>query len=172
MFFYGGPNDFIFNNTLTPPVIIASLLKGVEAVLAVGAQNIIIFNIPPVQYYPYNNPTLFAELTYYANLALTGYLQPIQAAYPTASLNIFNLNSFVTKLVNKTTSYFTDVTDNCWNLYNATTVQILCPNPEKYVFLDTFHLTTRAQGLLAAAFRPFLDYSYENNNANCYVQAA
>jgi phospholipase/lecithinase/hemolysin len=78
---YGGPNDFIYNNTLPPNVIIASLLKGVELLLSVGAKNIIIFNIPPVQYYPFtrpfNNPLLFTELGTYANLALTGSLGPI-----------------------------------------------------------------------------------------------
>ena len=173
--FFGGGNDFIFNNTLLPPTIVASLLNGPKYLLSLGAQHIMVFDQPPVQKFPYtrsyNNEALFTQLTAAANFALTSYLKPIQASYPQASLNIFNINKLITQVTNKTTTYFTNITDRCWVAVNTTTVLKLCPDPETYVFVDDFHLTTRVHGLIANALRPFFDYSYEVNNGNCYIQA-
>lgn len=173
--FYGGPNDFIFNASLLPPTIMNSLLNGVRDLLALGAKNILVFNQPPVQKFPYTRPfnseALFTQVITVANTVLTASLKQIQANSSAASLNMFDLNALVTKWVTKPTTYFTNVSDRCWTIRNITTVEKFCPDPDRYVFIDDFHFTTRAQGLLAEAVRPFLDAAYEVNTGNCYVKA-
>jgi phospholipase/lecithinase/hemolysin len=63
---WGGGNDIIFNRNLLPEVIAASLLKSAQALLDIGAKNILVFNQVPVQYFPfskpYNSPELFTYL--------------------------------------------------------------------------------------------------------------
>ena len=174
--FYGGGNDLIFNSTLPPPLLVPSLLKGPTLLLSLGAENVVVFDQPPVQNYPYavlsNNSLLFAGLVTFANQALIVGIKQLHVAYPNASLNIFDLNKVVLQWISKPSSYFTNTVDRCQTVFNATTVEKFCANPDRYVFIDDFHLTTRAQGLLADAFRPFLYDSYEVNNAACYIQQA
>jgi phospholipase/lecithinase/hemolysin len=49
---WAGGNDLIFNRSLTPPEIAASLLNGVQDLLDKGAQHIFVFNEVPAQYIP------------------------------------------------------------------------------------------------------------------------
>jgi outer membrane lipase/esterase len=171
----GGANDFIFNSTLTPVQIVPSLLKSVTTLLAAGAKYILVFNQVPFQSYPFtrpfNNVPLFTEFTDAANELTTVLLAQIQTSFPQASLNIFNLNLVISKVLAPST-YFTNTVDNCWVAVNATYVQILCPNPDRYVFLDVFHVTTRVHALIAEALRPFFYDSYQVNNAACYILPA
>jgi phospholipase/lecithinase/hemolysin len=173
---WAGGNDLIDKPTLTPPQIVTSLLNGVNDLLAIGAKHILVFNAVPAQSIPVTQglapPATLAYLTSVFNSALTAELGIIQQSNTEASLNIFNINSLVSKIVGSSSSYFTNTTTNCWNSVNATTILKLCPNPEKYVFLDVQHFTSRADGLIADAVRQFLLNSYEVNSSGCYVLPA
>jgi phospholipase/lecithinase/hemolysin len=170
----GGGNDLIFGLTLggvvlLPDVIVASLFKSVQALLDIGAKNILVFNQPPVQYFPfskpYNSPELFIYLTDQANLDISNLTQSMQLDNPQASLNIFDFHSLILNIVTENSTYFTNTVDNCWLYVNVTTVLEFCSNPDEYLFVDVIHLTSRAYGLIADAVRPFLFNStgYENS---------
>jgi len=173
---WAGGNDIIFNQSLTPPEIAASLLNSVSDLLAKGAKNIVVFNSVPAQYIPLSQalgpPPVLIYLTTLFNNALTAGLTTLQQNNPQASLNIFDINSLITKVVTSNSDYFTNTTANCWNAVNPTTILKLCPNPDKYAILDTVHFTTRVHGLIADALRPFLLTSYAVNSASCYVHRA
>ena len=173
---WAGGNDFADKPTLTPPAIVASLLNGVKDLLAVGAKHILVFNAVPAQSIPASQPlappAVLSYLTSLFNTALTADLAILQQNNTQASLNIFDINSLISKIVASNSSYFTNTVTNCWNSFNTTTIIKLCSNPEKYVFLDIQHFTTRVDALIADAVRQFLLTSYQVNSASCYVRPA
>jgi len=173
---WAGGNDFANNPTLAPPAIIASLLNSVKDLLAVGAKHILVFNALPIQSIPASSglapPPTLSYLTGLFNTALTADLATIQQNNTQATLNIFDINSLVTKVVASNSGYFTNTTTNCWNSVNANTIIKLCSNPEKYVFLDLQHFTSRAAELIADAVRQFLLTSFQVNSSGCYVRPA
>ena len=171
---WGGGNDFLENRTLSPPAIVGSLMNSVNDLLTAGAKNILVFNQLPSQYTPLSAslgapPGALAYLVSVFNTALTGALAPIRVANPQATLSIFDVNLLLTKVITSNSDYFTSTTTNCWNSTNVNTVIQLCPDPNKYVFLDTIHYTAPVQKLIADAIQPFLLNSYAVNSASCYV---
>jgi outer membrane lipase/esterase len=173
---WAGGNDFADKPTLSPPAIVASLMNSVRDLLAVGAKHILVFNSVPAQSVPASHgfapPAVLSYLTGLSNTALTADLALIQQNNTQASLNIFDINSLVSKIVASNSSYFTNTTANCWNSVNATTIIQLCSNPEKYVFVDLQHFTNRVDGLIANAVRQFFLTSFAVNSAGCYVLPA
>lgn len=172
---WGGANDFLVNSTLAPPRVVTSLLNSATDLLKKGAKHILVVNLVPAQYIPVTKslapvPVLIG-LTGLFNQALTTSLLAIKQTYSTASLNIFDINALITKVVNSKSGYFKNTTSNCWYSYNATTVLNLCGNPDRYVFLDLFHFTYRVQQLIAMAISPFFLSSYEVNSASCYINS-
>jgi phospholipase/lecithinase/hemolysin len=114
---WAGGNDLVDNPTLSPPAIIASLLNSVKDLLAVGAKHILVFNALPIQSIPVTQTLASqAALTYLTSLfntALTADLAIIQQNNTQASLNIFDINSLIWKVVASTSGYFTNTTTNC-----------------------------------------------------------
>ncbi|CAF1478049.1 unnamed protein product [Adineta ricciae] len=114
-------------------------------------------------------PSVLNYLTALFNNALTTGLTTIQQNNTQAVLNLFDIHSLITKVVTSKSEYFVNTTANCWNAVNATTIVKLCDNPDRYVFVDTIHFTSRVHELIADALRPFLLTSYAVNSAGCYV---
>ncbi|CAF1929315.1 unnamed protein product [Rotaria magnacalcarata] len=170
---WAGSNDFLFQPTLTPTKIIASLLNGVQDLLKLGAKNFLIFNQIPAQYVPnlqgFAPANVLSELTNASNVALVTGIKEIQQKNSQTLLNIFDITSIISKAVQSKSDYFKNTTANCWNPVNLTTVLNFCGNPEKFVFLDTLHLTSRMHGLIADAIRQFLLTSFEVNSSGYYI---
>jgi phospholipase/lecithinase/hemolysin len=165
---WAGGNDFIFNSSLTIPSIINSLMNSVRDLLASGAKNILVFNQPPFYAFPYisqlNQTALFTALTYLGNNATQMDINAIQNNYRNSSVQIFDIYTVITRILSNNSSTFSNTVNNCWNEFNLTAVQILCPDPSKYVFLDTYHFTTLVHQLIADAIQPFLSYNGSTRN--------
>ena len=164
---WGGNNDFIFDFTLYPDVIVASLLKSAQSLLDIGAKNLLVFNQVPVQYFPFTKPfgapELFIYLTEQANFHLLNFTESIQINNPQASLKIFDIHSLILNIVTENSTNFTNTADNCWENVNVTTVLQFCTDPDEYFFVDTLHFTSRAHGLIADAVSQFLLESYQTS---------
>jgi phospholipase/lecithinase/hemolysin len=165
---WAGGNDFIFNSSLTIPSIINSLMNSVRDLLGNGAKNILVFNQPPFYAFPYisqlNQTTYFTYLTNLGNNATGTDINVIQNNYTNSSVQIFDIYTLITRILSNNSSTFSNTVNNCWNEFNFTAIQILCPDPSKYVFLDTYHFTTLVHQLIADAIQPFLSYNGSNRN--------
>ena len=173
---WAGGNDFTDKPTLSPAAIVASLMNSVKDLLAAGAKHILVFNALPAQSVPVTqglaSPAVLTYLTGLFNTALTADLATIQQNNSQASLNIFDVNSLVSKIVASNSSYFANTTTNCWNSVNATTIIRLCKDPQKYVFIDVQHFTNSVVKLIADPVVQFLQTSFEVNSSGCYVRPA
>ena len=173
---WAGGNDFIFNNTVPIPSIVNSLMNGVRDLLAVGAQNILVFNQIPFQALPYtkqfNQAALFTGITALANNGILTSLQAIQKNNTNASINMFDLNALMVKVLSNTSSLtFANTVDQCWDNYNLTAVSIFCQDPSQYVFADSIHITTGIHQLIADGISPFLSYRFSRNTPGCYIRS-
>jgi phospholipase/lecithinase/hemolysin len=167
---FGGGNDFIFDQTLEPSIIAASLFKSPQALLDIGAKYILIFNQAPVQYFPFskpfNSPELFTYLTDQGNFYISNLTESMQLDNPQALLTIFDIYTLVLNIVTQNSTMFTNTVDNCWTNFNVTTVIQNCSNPEDYFFIDSIHFTSRAHKLIADAIRPILIQSNETSTSS------
>ena len=158
---WAGGNDFVFNNSIPPQMIANSLINCLRDLIAAGAKHLLMFNQPPVQYFPYLNQlgqsALFTQLTKVANDATIAGLTILKQNNTDVSINLFDVHAVVTKIVtNNSMIHFTNTVDRCWTEFNITALGQMCSNPSEYAFIDQFHLTSEANGLIAAALRPFL----------------
>ena len=158
---WAGGNDFVFNNSIQPQMIANSLINCLRDLIVAGAKHLLVFNQPPVQYFPYLNQlgqrALFAQLTTVANDATVAGLTKLKQNNTDVSINLFDVHTVVTKIVtNNSTIRFANTVDKCWTDFNVTALGQVCSNPAAYAFIDQFHLTSEAHGLIAAALRPFL----------------
>ena len=172
--FWAGGNDFIFNHSTTPVEIVNRLMNDINIILAIGAKHILVFNQIPVQLVPYtlsfNQVPLFTAMTAAGNAAITGSLMNMQANFTDTSINIFNIHDLILNVTSNTTSVkFENTVSPCWIQQNLTTVNILCPDPKKYVFLDPFHFTSPVHQLIASAIQPFLSYKYNATSSYPYI---
>ena len=171
---WAGGNDLYFNKTVSPFAVVASLLNSVKDLLGAGAKHLLVFNAVPAQSIPASQafgvpPAVLAAITNAFNAALKNGLGIIQNSTD-ATISLFDINLLISKVVADKSSYFTNTVDNCWIARNATTIENLCGDPGRYVFVDLLHFTSRVHDLIANAVRPFLLTSYAVNNADCYVR--
>jgi phospholipase/lecithinase/hemolysin len=88
---------------------------------------------------------------------------------PQASLNIFDIHSLILNIITENLTYFINTVDNCWLNVNVTTVLQLCPDSDKYLFVDSLYFTFRAHWLIADAIRSFLFNSSQVNSAVTFI---
>jgi phospholipase/lecithinase/hemolysin len=138
-------------------------MNGVRDLLTMGAKNVLIFNQLPAQAFPYfnqlNQTTFFTAITVQANSVLQISIDAIQKNYTNTSIQIFNINTLFTKIVANESIPFSNTVDGCWDQLDLTSVEIICQDPAKYVFIDSLHLTSTVHQLIADAINPLLLYN-------------
>jgi phospholipase/lecithinase/hemolysin len=155
---WGGPNDFLSPSPLdlTPQDTInrgvANEVGMVNALLALGARNILVPGMPDLGLTPFFR-SLGPASAAAASAITDAYDTALRASLPQGVV-YFDTASLVRSMVADPAAYgFTNVTDPC---FNGITV---CTNPSQYLFFDSFHPTTAtdsfaAEGLLAAVATP------------------
>ena len=141
--------EYLINSNISVDTVVASLLTTVYDLLAIEIRKLIVVNLPPLQSYPGKNgdPKLSALITAHNNYLLSN-ISMIQSAYPTVSIEIFDLHAVITKILSDKSVHALNTTDKCWNLSNYTIVS-RCSNPDHYVFIDNNHFTRVIHRILA-----------------------
>jgi phospholipase/lecithinase/hemolysin len=112
-----------------------------------GAQNIFVPGIPDLGLTPFfqsQGPIIAAGATAYSNLFNAG----LAATLPAGATYFDTAGLFAAIVANPAAYGLTNVTDPCFNEL----AQTLCADPEHYLFWDSFHPTTAADAIAAAAF--------------------
>ena len=172
---WGGGNDFVFSQTVTPAQSVNSFMNSVKDLLNAGVKTLIIFNQPPAQLLPYAGTlpiprAAVAALTNGINTAIAGSLGLIKPAYPNAAIYLFDVNTLLTNIIsNPASSTFSNRVDACWYV-NATKVYKLCPDANEYVFVDAIHFSTRVHQFIVRAVQPFFSDSFQDNTPGSYFR--
>ncbi|KAJ3118159.1 hypothetical protein HK100_000663 [Physocladia obscura] len=134
--------------------IVAAVLAHVQNLVTLGAKNVLVNNMPPLEDTPghiaYGATAIpiLTELTAAYNTYLVSGLQKLQTADPTLHLvvnDFFNITTYTSTPEGQAFFSFTNVVDAC---LNSTTLTV-CAEPDKYYFWDSIHPTTRAQNFIA-----------------------
>jgi outer membrane lipase/esterase len=159
-------NDYFFDMTLSPSVVVNSIMNGIKDLIQFGAKRFIILNQTPLQTFPaaaaYNLTAYLTTLTLTHNSNLSNSIQVLQSNFPNISLQLFDVASLITNISTNPSTYGLSSIQNCWNTLNGTIV-VSCTTPDTYLFIDEYHFTTRVHQLIANNVRALLSTS--NGNA-------
>jgi phospholipase/lecithinase/hemolysin len=146
-FLWGGANDYLSGDS---PTGAAQNIGGYVSELAgAGAKHILVPNLPDLSLTPFGQDHAMDAHAYTTafNSALAAQLGIADSQFPGTDIFRFDSFSFVNGVVQNGAKYgFTDVQDPCLTLL------IPCGNQDQQLFWDTFHPTTRADGIIASAF--------------------
>lgn len=144
---WGGGNDYVLNQITDPTIPVNNISTMVDALLDIGAKNILVFNLADLGDFPiaqqFPSTDALNTIVQSHNALLSEAVTNLQStATADVSISLIDLNLGFKSLVNNPTSFGISVVDEpCFNSLNPST---LCDNPEDYFFWDEFHLTTAA----------------------------
>ena len=168
-----GGNDLVGNEG-TVAQVIAGETQTLQALIAAGARNILVLNLPDVSRAPVftiltDGSTVSAEVLA-LNSQLTTMVNTLQAQYgPSLKIRLFDTYTLFNNVLNNPASYgVTNTTTSCLNIntdsslnYAETqTPRATCTNPDTFVFWDTLHPTTHTHKVLAAAVTSFIQANF------------
>jgi outer membrane lipase/esterase len=163
-----GYNNFVLNPTVDPKLVVDSLIKAIQDLLAVGAKNFLIFNEAPFQAFPhfrkFNKAEFYTQLTDSFNKELEERLETLQRGQPKTSIYMFDNHALITKIISKKSSTtFTNTMNECWKRYSINSGESRCPNPKQYVFYDEIHFSSSIHQLITNAIQSFLSFNFRKN---------
>jgi len=145
-------NDYYFNMSLSPSTVVNSLINGIQDLIQIGAKKILILTQIPLQIYPaaqlLNLNDFLSTLTLSHNTDLSNQIANLRSQNPQISFYLHNVSLLITNILNNTSRYGINSTQNCWITTNHIIVQ-LCSTPDTYMFIDEYHFTTRIHQMIA-----------------------
>jgi len=156
---WAGADDYLDNSSLTPDLVVNSLMDAVYDLVLVEIENLLIINLPPLQAYPnFNNLTqnsTLSQLVINHNNYLITNISQIQTNYETTSIKIFDLYSLITGILSNQSITTLNKINKCWTILNYSIVS-QCTNPNNYVFIDDYHFTSSIHQTIADNIDKFL----------------
>ncbi|CAF1092809.1 unnamed protein product [Adineta ricciae] len=170
---WAGGNDLLYDPTLNVTSLVNSYSNCVRDLIALGAQNLIIFNAPPIEKFPYfsqqNQIALQSALTNAINTALSTSIGTLQTTYSNISLQLYDIYTLMIKMTTNQSYPFANTIDPCWNTYSLNSTRNSCQDPSKYIFLDDFHITSTAHQLIADEINLLVSYSSSSTRTSAHL---
>ncbi|CAF1219565.1 unnamed protein product [Adineta steineri] len=162
---WAGMNDYLDNSSITSDLVVASLMNAISDLTLVGAEHILVLNLPPLQAYPFSRETnknlsLNTVVTNHNSYLLSNISQ-VNIMYNTTSIKVFDLYSLMISILTNNSIPAIDKTNPCWNISNDIVIS-QCLIPNQYIFIDTYHLTTTIHQRIAVNIEQFLRSSSSN----------
>lgn len=148
---WAGANDYIGRRAEDPVQPLLNLLDAVTSLTNIGAENILIPNLPDLGKLPATRNTQFSDnlnqITALHNLGLKFTIGTLDLFLkPDVNLVYLNLNPLFNKLITNPRRFgLTNVTDRC---LSNTSITGVCSNPDEYLFWDGQHPTTTVHKIL------------------------
>jgi cholinesterase len=148
---WAGSNDYLSGQVTEPDLAIENLSKAITTLTELGADQILVANLPNLGLLPATRNTANAatldRLTQHHNTKLTKLVKDLdQRLSPDYNLEVLDVNALFTQALNGEYG-FTNVTDACFNRSTGT----VCANPNSYLFWDGIHPTAAAHQRLEEA---------------------
>lgn len=143
---WAGANDYLQGATnVTVPV--ENITKAIAALANVGAENILVANLPDLGQLPATRSSIssasLSELTLAHNQSLRRSLKLLSQEYPNLQLITLDANALYREIITNPAVFgFTNVSSACLSGSRA------CGNPDQFLFWDGYHLTTAAHRIV------------------------
>ena len=163
-------NDYFFNGTILPSIVAASIVNCVRDLLQIGVKHLLIVNQSPIQAMPFvqteEETVYYRTRTIYHNNNLSIEIQKLDYNRKEVSLNLFDVYSFILRIISDHSNHSLNTKDYCWNISNGQ-VTILCSTPESYLYIDQYHSTARMHELIGDGIRQYI-VSFSGINKTSY----
>lgn len=148
---YTGANGTPTTLVAVPALAAANIRGTVETLIASGARNFLVVNSPDLSKLPFFVGTpqapVIAGISDAYNTLLAAEIAAVASANPQVNIDFYSLDKTINHFIAHPAEFgFDNVTQAC---FSGTTV---CPDPDRYLFWDAVHPTTRAHGLIAQGF--------------------
>jgi len=159
---WAGTNDYLkyfFDDIPNPTESVANLSAAITSLTAVGAENILVVNLPDLGKFPVTGgniqtASILSNFTnaHNSNLATTINLLNQQLS-PEANIIPFDINSLFNRIIADPDEFgFTNVTDSCVGELSVVPIEVpvkpvVC-EPDKFLFWDELHSTTATNQLI------------------------
>lgn len=151
---WAGGNDFLGGGVTDPTGPITNLSKAVTSLAGVGAQNIMVVNLPNLGLIPISssNSQVSSTLSYLSGTYNSGLAQTLNALKPQlgtdVNLTFLDTNSLFNQIITNPAEFnFTNVTDACLSVLSCVSGNQNEQN--QYLFWDGIHPTTAGHQLIA-----------------------
>jgi phospholipase/lecithinase/hemolysin len=145
-------NDYFFNLTLPPTVVVNSIINGIKDLIQFGSTHFLILNQTPLQAYPaaavYNMNDYLNTISVTHNSNLSYAIQSLRSNYSNIQFQLFDIYSLISDMYTNPSTYGINSTKNCWDTSTGVVNQT-CTTPDTYLFIDEYHFTTRIHQLIA-----------------------
>ena len=140
--------------------IINRLGEGIEDLIKIGVNKLLIVNEPPFRGYPnaYDvNGTEYLDDGWTAahNGNLSNLIQRLRNKYRNISFYLLDVHQLIKDILLNSTAYGITNISNCWSITDETNIT-LCRNSSTYLFFDEYHFTSRVHQLIADRTRNLL----------------
>lgn len=154
-----GGNDYYFNSTLPPAKVSASILNAVKDLLNIGVKHLLVLNQSPMENIPFvqteDRIVYYRQRTIYHNNNLSIGIKTLDYNRQKVQLYFFDTYSFLLRVFTNYSQHSLNTRVSCWNLSNGQIVS-QCSNPQSYMYIDQYHLTTTVHELIGNEIRKFL----------------
>ena len=152
---WAGANDYLFNNVTDASGPVSNLEMAISTLAGVGAQNILVANLPSLGLLPLTNgdPVGSAGLNALTQAHNASLLDTVNNLDPPlgseVELTLLDVNSIFNDVVTNPASFgFSNVTESC--LVSVVPL-VVCNNPDEHFFWDAIHPTTATHEIIATA---------------------
>ncbi|CAG8694547.1 Carbohydrate Esterase Family 16 protein [Gigaspora rosea] len=151
------------NLTITSEDIVSSIHNSIILLTSTGARKFLLLNMPPInrapQYINYTNITILQNLIEAHNILLNQTVNDIRKTNRIQA-GVFDVWGLIESFTQNPQQYgFSNVIDSCIQHNSNNT----CQNPDKYLWWDAIHPTTKVHSLLAAEIIVYL----KSPNGSC-----
>lgn len=157
-----GGNDYLPTNSMTfmpfdnPEQTLSNIETAINSLVEIGAENIMIFNLPNLGDIPLNNQSVdgicpddnqfdgdcLNDLIMDHNNGLSNLLTSFSSEVNVIPVDV---NTLFNNIINSPSSIFANVTDACLD----STIPQVCSNPDEFLWWDNIHPTTVGHQLVA-----------------------
>ncbi|UJR20619.1 hypothetical protein I4U23_023744 [Adineta vaga] len=159
---WAGGNDYYFNRMITPLNVTTSILNGVKDLINIGVKHLLIVNQSPTQTMPFiesqAQADYFKQRTIYHNNNLSSSIKKLDYNRQEISLYLFDVYSLILNLTTNNSTDILKTKSSCWKIIYGN-VNILCSNPDSYVYIDQYHFSARMHEFIGNAVLQFLSNS-------------
>ena len=152
---WAGANDYLFNNVTDASIPVSNLEMAISTLAGVGAQNILVANLPSLGSLPLTNgnPVVSAGLNALTQAHNAGLLDTVNdldsMLAPEVELTLLDVNSIFNDTIANPASFgLTNVTESC--LVSVVPLAV-CNNPDEHLIWDAIHPTQVTHEIVAMA---------------------
>lgn len=155
-----GGNDYFRNLSLSPSIVVSSLMRNVQDLIGLGGKHFLIMNQPPFHRQPVPIPSIYTNflstLVTNHNQNLSESIRFFEKNNSNVTFHLVDIYSLINRILDNLLTYGINNTNICWTTSTTSGITQLYNNTDNSMFIDQYHYTTRVHRFIAEEIRPMI----------------